>query len=43
MTFPSSDPIAVSSITRIEKSPEKTDEDVSDKAPAHTDHQNAQT
>lgn len=33
MTFPSSDPIAVSSITRIEQSP--------DKAPAHDDHQNA--
>ena len=33
MTFPSSDPIAVSSITRIEHSP--------DKAPAQDDHQNA--
>lgn len=34
MTFPSSDPVAVSSITRIEKSPDN-------KAPAQEDHQNA--
>ena len=41
MTFPSSDPIAVSSITRIEHSPEKAAAQTSDKAPAQTDHQNA--
>ena len=41
MTFPSSDPIAVSSITRIEHSPDKAAEQSSEKAPAHIDHQNA--
>lgn len=41
MTFPSSDPIAVSSITRIEHSPDRAPEQSSEKAPAQTDHQNA--
>ena len=41
MTFPSSDPIAVSSITRIEQSPDRAPEQSSEKAPAQTDHQNA--
>lgn len=41
MTFPSSDPIAVSNITRIERSPENMTEKSSDKAQAQSDHQNA--